>query len=495
MRSVSIPCGLIVLLATSIVSAAGPEDSVVKVTSTRRFPNVIRPWTKLRPAETTGTGVVIPGNRILTCAHLVTYASEITVQGRDGARRVDAKVEVIGLEIDLAILTPSEPEFLARRPPLPRAAGLPEVMAPVLVYGYPVGGNGLSVTRGIVSRVGFGQYAGGALGLHLQVDAAINPGNSGGLALVDGKMVGLASSKMIGAQGISFIVPNEEIDTFLDDVKDGRYDGKPWLAGQYQTIENDGLRTRLGLARDAGGMMVRKPEQNVAGLLREFDVLTRIGDRAIDREGMIQVSDGLRLPFLYLVPRLERQGTVPIRLWRDLRSVELALSVGRNNDALVRELSNREPSYFVVGPLVFSPVVSETAEALIQINPDLLSRHSPIVSRSGDHTRFPGEELVAITTPLLPHRVARGYDDPVGQVVESVNGVPIRNLRHLVQVLRDAREEYVTFRFAEDVVETLVFPRKELEAATAEVMAENGIPRRATPELMAVWEGKPSSPR
>jgi len=53
----------------------------------------------------------------------------------------------------------------------------------------------------------------------------------------------------------------------------------------------------------------------------------------------------------------------------------------------------------------------------------------------------------------------------------------------------------VIFRFAEDRSETLVFRRKELEAATAEVMSENGIPRRGTPDVMAVWERKPSPSR
>jgi hypothetical protein len=76
-----------------------------------------------------------------------------------------------------------------------------------------------------------------------------------------------------------------------------------------------------------------------------------------------------------------------------------------------------------------------------------------------------------------------------------VNGYAVRNLRHLVEVLRNARDEYVTFRFAEDHAETLVFGRDELEAATAEVMSENGIPRRGTPDVMAVWESKPSPPR
>ena len=241
--------------------------------------------------------------------------------------------------------------------------------------------------------------------------------------------------------------------------------------------------------------MIRRPDPAAAGPLREFDVLTQIGDRPIDREGMVQVSDGLRLPFPYLVPRLERGGSVPVRLWRDGHSLEFALPVGRHDHSLMRQPRRPRPAYFLAGPLVFSPVVTESAEACFELNPALMSRNSPILTRAVDHVRFPGEELVAVTTPLFPHRVVRGYGDPIGQVVESVNGVAIRNLRHLVEVFRDNRDEYVTFRFAEDRSETLVFRREELEAATAEVMSENGIPRRGTPEMMAVWESKPSSSR
>ena len=130
-------------------------------------------------------------------------------------------------------------------------------------------------------------------------------------------MVGLASSRLVGAQGISFILPNEEIDTFLDDVKDGRYEGKPRLRGSTRRSRTRRSGGGSALGRDAGGIMIRRPDPGTAGPLREFDVLTQIGDRPIDREGMVQVSEGLRLPFLYLVPRLERGGSVPVRLWRD----------------------------------------------------------------------------------------------------------------------------------------------------------------------------------
>jgi S1-C subfamily serine protease len=448
---------------------------------------------RLAPSETTGSGVVIAGNKVLTCAHLLTYVDHVTVQGREGGRRIEAKVEILGSGIDLALLTPQDPGFLARRTALPRAADLPQVMAPVVVYGFPIGGTGLSVTRGIISRIGFGRYEGGSLGMHLQVDAAINPGNSGGPALVDGKMVGLVVSRLIGTEGISFILPNEEIDAFLEDVRDGRYNGKPQMLGDYQTLDNEGLRARLRLDRDAGGMMIRRPDPRAAGLLREFDVLTQIGDRAIDRDGMIQVRDSLRLPFLYLVPKLERGGAVPVRLWREGRSVDIACPVWHDDNSLIRDLDGRDPVYFVCGPLVFSPVVSETAEACLQLNPSLMSRNSRTLTRAVDRVRFPGEELVAVTTPLLAHRIARGYSEPIGQTIESVNGIAIRNLRHLVEVLRDSRDEFVTFRFAEDRAETLVFRLKELEEATKQVMSENGIPRRGSPEMLAVWNSKRAS--
>ncbi len=264
--------------------------------------------------------------------HLVTYAREVTVQGRDGGRRVEAKVQAVGPGIDLAILVPTELDFLNGRPPLTRAEGPPAVMATVLVYGYPIGGAGLSITKGIVLRVGFAAYDEQTFGLRLQVDAAINPGNSGGPALVDGKSVGLAFAQLDEAQRISYILPNEEIDAFLDDVRDGRYDGKPRLSSQLQlqVAENEALRARLGLSRDLGGMIVcRGGDDGSRGPLREFDVLTHLGGHPIDREGMVRVRDGLRLRFPYLVPTLAGGGAVPARVWRDGKALELFLPAGR----------------------------------------------------------------------------------------------------------------------------------------------------------------------
>ena len=81
----------------------------------------------------------------------------------------------------------------------------------------------MATTRGVVSRVDYGPYNESASGMRIHVDAAVTNGNSGGPALVDGKMIGLAFRQ---AQNIGYVIPNEEIAAYLDDVKDGRYDGK-----------------------------------------------------------------------------------------------------------------------------------------------------------------------------------------------------------------------------------------------------------------------------
>jgi hypothetical protein len=98
---------------------------------------------------------------------------------------------------------------------------------------------------------------------------------------------------------------------------------------------------------------------------------------------------------------------------------------------------------------------------------------------------------VAVTAPMFSHKIAKGYVDPVGKVVKEVNGVPIKSLRHLVETIRDCKDEYLTFRFADDWSDVLVFDRKEMEKATEDILEDNGIApsRRASADLMKVWKG------
>src|SRR5271167_1573846 len=316
------------------------ENSVVKIFSTMRLPDPFKPWAKQAPSEATASGVVIEGKRILTNAHAVLYASQVQVQANAAGDKVAATVLAIAPGIDLAVLQLDDPTFFDTHPPIARALKLPQIKDPVLAYGFPTGGSSLSITKGIVSRIEFVSYNYPVSGLRIQVDAAINPGNSGGPAIAGDKMIGLAFSKLGGdTQNIGYIIPNEEVDLFLKDIADGRYDGKPAMYDDLQTLENPALREYLKLDKTVEGMVVHRPYKTDASYpLKEWDVLTRIGDVSIDNQGMIKLDKDLRVSFAYLIQRLADNGRVPMTIVRGGKSMQIQLPVSAQHPTLVADL-------------------------------------------------------------------------------------------------------------------------------------------------------------
>ena len=73
----------------------------------------------------------------------------------------------------------------------------------------------------------------------------------------------------------------------------------------------------------------------------------------------------------------------------------------------------------------------------------------------------------------------------------EVNGVPVRNLKHLVETLRDATGEFVEFTFRNRDRELIVFRRKEVLEATEEILNDNGIRRQCSADITPIWnQGK-----
>ena len=475
------------------------ENSVVKVFSSMRFPDPYKPWTKQAPTEATGSGVVIGGNRILTNSHVVLFASEIQIRANQSGSKLTAHVESISTDVDLAVLKLDDNKFFADHPPLSCATTLPEIKDAVVAFGYPVGGDSLSVTKGIVSRVEFSPYrydptASGVAGLRIQVDAAINPGNSGGAAVVGDKMIGLAFSSLGGAQNISYIIPCEEISLFLADVADGKYDGKPVLNDRLQTLENAALRSYLKLPSGSQGIVVDEPVKPSNGMgLKKWDVISRIGDREVDDEGLVKLGANGRISFQYLVQTLAKAGKVPLTVVRDSKPLPIEVPVPASRDGLIPSLDGAYPSYFVYGPIVFSNASMEFVGGLMnnQGGGNMLGvMTSSLVKRMLDQPAFPGERLVAVSSPFFPHRLAQGYSNPMGLVLQKANGVAVKNLAHLVELLRDERGEFVTLDFEGMFKETLVFPHKEMLAATEGILTDNGVRSQGSPDVMAVWNVK-----
>jgi S1-C subfamily serine protease len=476
------------------IQAPDVANAVVKVFSTMRYPDVIRPWTKQQPSEVTGSGVVIEGKRILTNAHVVLYASQVQVQANQAGDKISAKVEAVAPGIDLAVLKLEDESFFDTHAPIKRAAAVPQIKDAVLAYGFPTGGTSLSITKGIVSRIEFAPYGYSVSGLRIQIDAAINPGNSGGPAVAGDKMIGLAFSALNNAQNIGYIIPNEEIDLFLQDIADGHYHGKPALFDDLQTLENPALRSFLKLSNSVHGIVVRRPYPGDPGNpLKEWDVITQIADAPVDDQGMIHIEGDLRVGFRYLVQKVAKNGAVPLTIVRAGQSLKVSPHVFPERPSLIPELKGEYPPYFIYGPLVFSKVTGSFVNGVTQ-NADwmraLSTIGSPLVTLRSELPSAEREELVVVSSPFFPNKLSQGYSNAFGTVLYSVNGTRVRSLRHLVVLLRDLKDEFVVFRFEQWGGETLVFPRKEMMAATEDILSDNGVRAQGSPELLAVWTGK-----
>ena len=165
----------------------------------------------------------------------------------------------------------------------------------------------------------------------------------------------------------------------------------------------------------------------------------------------------------------------PVTIIREGRRIETTLNVSSEENGLIRAVGGEKPRYFIYGPLVFSPARLEGMASYARVRPSLENMQSPLFTRIMDTVEFPGEELVVVTSPFFAHKITKGYGDPLGQVVKQINGVPVKNLRQLVELLRDCKDQYLTIRFAEEGAETLIFRRDEIEKATDEILEDNGI--------------------
>ncbi len=472
-------------------------NSVVKVFSTMRYPDLVKPWSKQAPIDASGSGVVIEGHRILTNAHVVMYATQVQVQANEAGDRLSATVVAVAPGIDLAVLKLDDESFFDSHAPLARASKLPQIKDAVLAYGFPTGGSSLSITKGIVSRIEFTPYNFPVSGLRIQVDAAINPGNSGGPAVANEKMIGLAFSKLGGgAENIGYIIPNEEIELFLKDIADGHYHGKPAMFDDLQSLENPALRSYLKVDKSVEGVVVHKPYHSEDTYpLKMWDVITRIGDAPIDNQGMIKLGRDLRVSFHYLVQKVAHDGVLPLTVRRGSQTLQVRLPVSTERPTLVADLNGGYPSYFVYGPLVFSRATWQFLPTMEKSGGtrSLNLIASPLITRALDAPSADLQELVVISSPFFPHKLGIGYSNPMGHIVSKVNGVTVQSLSQLVALLRDLRDDFVKIEIDQEGGESLVFPRAQMNAATEEILTDNDVRAQGSADTMAVWQA-PKSP-
>ncbi|KAJ6977451.1 protease Do-like 9 [Populus alba x Populus x berolinensis] len=434
-------------------------DAVVKVFCVHTEPNLSLPWQRKRQYSSSSSGFVIGGRRVLTNAHSVEHYTQVKLKKRGSDTKYLATVLAIGTECDVALLTVSDDEFWEGVSPV-EFGELPSLQDAVTVVGYPIGGDTISVTSGVVSRIEILSYAHGSTELlGLQIDAAINSGNSGGPAFNDkGECVGIAfqSLKHEDAENIGYVIPTPVIKHFIQDYeKNGAYTGFPFLGIEWQKMENPDMRVAMGMKSDQKGVRIRRidPTAPESEVLQPSDIILSFDGVDIANDGTVPFRHGERIGFSYLI---SQKRLIP------------------------PHVKGKPPSYYIIAGFVFTTVSvpylrSEYGkeyefEAPVKLLDKLL--HSMPQS--------PDEQIVVVSQVLVAD-INIGYEDIVNTQVVAFNGKPVKNLKSLANMVENFDDEFLKFDLEYDQI--VVLRTKTAKEATVDILTTHGIPSAISDDL------------
>jgi len=460
--------------AQSTPDGADIYRSVVRIEVATQVPDYNIPWNSGRFSGGIGTGFIIGKNRFLTNAHVVSNARRVIITIHGSPRKYPASVEYIAHDCDLAVLKVDDFSDFAGFPEL-QLGDVPALESHVRVIGYPVGGQRLSVTRGVVSRIDFQPYSHSRADSHLivQIDAAINPGNSGGPVLQDGHVVGVAFQGLRSADNTGYMIPTPVIRRFLKDIEDDSYDQYVDLGASTFQLFNPAMRRALGLPDDGKGVLVSSitPQTPADGVLEPGDVLLELDGHPVDSAGMIDldgkivdmheiierkfVGDKAKLGFLRKGERQDVEVTLKTLPWSRMYAIQY----------------EKRPRYVVFGGLVFQPLDTNLLYSRKFTNIHVRKMYADYVPEG----IFQEREDIIILTQIEDDPLTSQIGDFTGMVLDKINGTTVKSLAHAHELLHpDSPPEFFTFELL-GAQRPVVLPAAEIPAADQRIQAAYGI--------------------
>ncbi|KAK7339420.1 hypothetical protein VNO77_20085 [Canavalia gladiata] len=461
-------------------------DAMVKVFCVHTEPNFSLPWQRKRQYSSSSSGFIVAGRRVLTNAHSVEHHTQVKLKKRGSDTKYLATVLAIGTECDIALLTVSDDEFWEGVSPV-EFGDLPALQDAVTVVGYPIGGDTISVTSGVVSRMEILSYVHGSTELlGLQIDAAINSGNSGGPAFNDkGKCVGIAfqSLKHEDVENIGYVIPTPVILHFIQDYeKNGAYTGFPILGVEWQKMENPDLRMSMGMGLDQKGVRIRRIEPTApeSHVLKPSDVILSFDGVNIANDGTVPFRHGERIGFSYLVSQKYTGDRALVKVLRNSEILEFNIKLATHKRLIPAHIKGRPPSYYIIAGFVFTAVSvpylrSEYGKDYEFDAPvKLLDKHLHSMAQSID------EQLVVVSQVLVSD-INIGYEEIVNTQVLAFNGKPVKNLKSLASMVESCDDEYLKFDL--EYQQIVVLKTSTAKAATLDILTTHCIPSAISDDL------------
>jgi len=435
----------LLLISVSISAETNINKSIIKIYTVKNNYNYDNPWQMGTQSNGTGSGCIIDGNRILTNAHVISNNTFIQVKKAGEAKKYTARVDSISHESDLAILKVDDKSFFENSQAL-KIGELPEVRDKVAVYGFPTGGDEMSITEGVVSRIEQRNYAHSSANLlACQIDAAINPGNSGGPVIINNMIVGVAFQSAVRGENIGYMVPAPVIKHFLTDISNGKYRGFPELGILFQKMENPDIREKYQMKQNHSGILVIGIlyDSSAKNIINIDDVVLSIEGKDIENDGSVEFRTGERTSLNYIVQKKFINDVITIKVLRkgEIKELKVKLTVPMNSTRLVPyEQYETPPTYYIAGGLVFAPL---TKNYLFEWgNQWFFSAPTKLLDLYTNGIRAEDRKEVILLTKVLADEINLGYHDIDNVIITKINDKKISEMKDVVDAIENNKGIY-----------------------------------------------------
>ena len=444
------------------------KKALVKVYTSHQLFDYLSPWQYGQSANSTATGFIIDGERIITNAHAVLNSKFLQVRKEGDSKKYKEVVKFTSEEYDLALVEIEDKSFFNGTVPL-KLGTLPEIQEKLTVYGYPLGGDKLSTTQGIVSRMEHNTYTlTNRKFLIGQTDAAINSGNSGGPVVSKGKVVGVAFAGLNSADNIGYFIPVNILNNFLEDIKDGKYDGPPLLGVEWLELESPSHRRMLGIEDKTGGILIKKVFKNspFEGVLQKNDVLMKLDNYPIEYDGTIEFRKNEKTDFSYVNQQKKYGDNLSYEIIRDkkIKTGQVKLNKKDIEYTVVTDVTiETPPSYMVYGGLLFEPLTSNYMAGVVE----------KLGSVYDKEELYKDYKQLVVLVRVLPFDVNLGYTDAEHEIIVKVNGEKYKDFKDFAQKVKNVKSGFIVFE--NDNGDEIVLDVKEVEEQREALMQNYNI--------------------
>ncbi|MFO0552676.1 MAG: trypsin-like peptidase domain-containing protein [Polyangiaceae bacterium] len=468
-------------------------QSVVKVLTVSDSPDYEQPWQSHGPSSSSGSGAILRvrprdaadhGLRVLTNAHVVQNQVFVEVRRFGASRKYVARVEGVSHECDLALLRVPKAEFFDDVEPIDLGT-LPALGDSVTVSGYPVGGDRLSLTQGVVSRIEVSAYAHSQRPLlAIQIDAAVNSGNSGGPVFSGDKLVGVAFQSLDDTQNIAYAIALPIVRHFLDLMASGKTPQFASLGVVWQRLESDALRRSLGLKRADGGVLVARVafEGSAWGSLEEGDVILSIDGEDIGPDGTVELRKGELVDHSHRIAVKSIGERVRFGILRQGRRLEVTITLKRPSLLVPEDQYDVKPTFFVFGGFLFAPLSRDYLKSWG--HEWWKAAPNDLVAIYETQVRTPAKQDVILLQKVLADRINQGYHEYENHVVLTIDGQPVPSMRHLVDRADAGRGPFFTVGLADG--QQLVLDRAKAKLANPDILARYNLRADRSSDLLPV---------